>query len=420
MDASFATWVLRRRIKQLGDKFDWGGFTANPKVTLAMVQANMDKPWNWACFGHFGLSYEVNDIPLEFYLTNGRKALLLGDVCIKYNRKVHIEHLIQFDGTDDDWYDFSSNPNFRFQNVLDYPDKSWDWEMISCHPNVTFDDIRSHIDLPWNWKSMSKNVNIRFEHVMAFPEKAWDWHNLSKNSGISVDDIVRTKDTHQWDWKAVSVNPTLKLHHVVENATRPWAWEMVVRHHAITLQDILAHDDLPWGSNGWYSVRYDINYNPNLTLEDIIKHPKLACKSPVCPDDVTYVEWQTCFMWQKKNFDINWILAFPKALLWNQYPASWQAGITWEDVKTHKNAGWCLRGLSMNPNVPIKSMFARKNKAWDWRAICKRADFLKPLDAHEAQLYFVTKKICRQLYESFTNPEYAMCRRRLTREFEKL
>jgi hypothetical protein len=62
MDASFATWVLRRRIKQLGDKFDWGGFTANPKVTLAMVRANMDKPWNWACFGHFSLSYEVNDI----------------------------------------------------------------------------------------------------------------------------------------------------------------------------------------------------------------------------------------------------------------------------------------------------------------------------------------------------------------------
>ena len=439
MDNDFRSWALQRRIKQLDDKFDWSGFTRNPKVTLKLLQANMDKPWNWALFGNNILSTVITDVPLEFYLTNGQKALdgefgivhsnfaryhqngfHIGDIAVRYNRKVHVEHLVKFHGTDADWFDFSENPNFQFQNVLDYPDKCWNWAMISCHPNVTFDHIQLHKDVPWDWTSVSKNVNIRLEHVMAFLEQTWDWSSLSKNAGISVDDIVRTKDDLPWKWNFVSGNPTLKLHHVLENPSLPWSWEILVGHRAITIKDIMAHDDLPWGSNGWYGVRYAINYNPNLTLEDIKAHPKLVCKSPVCPEKVSYAEWQECFMYEKNTFNIDWILMFPKVLGCYKFPASRHPNITWKDVKKYNKVGWCLKGLSMNPNIPIKSILARKKLKWDWRAVCERDDFLDPLDAQEVRRYFATKKICNQLYESFTNPAYLMCRQRLQKEFYKL
>jgi hypothetical protein len=437
MDADFKSWVLQRRIKQLGDKFDWSGFTGNPDVTLKLVKENMDKPWNWALFGNHILSTVVTDVPLEFYLTNGRKALAgefgvvnfsfakyhqkgfhLGHIGVRYNRKVHVEHLIKFKGTPHDWCAFSENPNFEFKHVLDYPDKCWNWEKISCHPNVTFDHIQSHMNLPWNWDAVSQNTNIRLEHVMAFPALSWCWDNLSRH--IAVDDIIQTKKQLPWNWAFVSLNPTLKLHHVVENATLSWSWQVLVKHRAISVADIMAHDDLPWGSNAWYNVRYDINYNPNLTLADIMAHPTLVCRSPATPDKVSYAEWQECFMCEKKAFSMEWILMFPRAFFWYKYPASRHPGIKWEDVKKYHTLDWCLRGLSMNPSVPMRSILARKHLAWDWRAVCERGDFLDPLDAHEARAYLATKKICQQLYESFTNPAYLMCRRRLKKELESL
>jgi hypothetical protein len=396
----------------------------------------MDKPWNWALFGTHILSTVTTDVPLSFYLDNGRKALAgeLGSVhpgfakfhkkgfhlhhCnVAHNTKVTINHLVQYNGSRKDWYDFGQNPNFTLQNVLDHRDKFWNWQMISCHPNVTFDDIQNHPDLPWDWQAVSANINISIAHIMAFPEQEWDWQNLSQNRNISVDDIMQTKDSLPWKWEYVSLNPTLTLEHIVRNQSLPWCWKALVRHPSITFKDIIAHDHLPWGSSGLYTVRYDINHNPNITLEDIRAHRRLACKGP---EYETYAEWHACFMWEKKNFNIDWILMFPETLKWYPYPVSKHPGITWEDVKKHSKLPWCHKGLSANPNVPLKSILARKNLSWDWQVICERADFLDPLDVAEARRYFALKKICSQLYESYTNPTYKMCRTRLMKEFRCL
>ena len=427
MDSDFNSWVLERRIQQLGETFSWNGFTMNPKVNLKMVQANLDKPWHWALFKN-----NINsDIPLEFYLEQGQKESInksfwlthkngfnLSHLGIKYNTKIKIEHMLQYERTPGDWYNFSSNPNFQFQYVLDYPNllDYWDWDAISEHQNVTLDMIVEHIDFPWKWKIISENKNIYFEHIQHYPNLPWDWKKLSKHPNILIEDILKTEDDFPWDWDGVSMNPNLKLKHVLAIPQYPWCWISLVKHPNITFKDILKNDHLPWGSKGNFAVRFGINFNPNLTLEDIKKNPLIEYRKQDCK--ISYIYWQQYTMVYNKNFNINWILHFPKILQLNSLETSKNIGITWDDVQKHKHFNWNYVGLSGNPNVSIKNILSRRDIYWDWFIICARPDFLDPLDEQETREYFASKKICRTIFECFTNPEYEMCRRRLQKEFK--
>lgn len=73
-------------------------------------------------------------------------------------------------------------------------------------------------------------------------------------------------------------------------------------------------------------------------------------------------------------------------------PLSRHSGIKWEDVKKYPKLLWCYHGLSMNPNVPMSSILARTDLKWNWMEVCKRPDFLYPINEHEARKYFATKK----------------------------
>ena len=432
MDADFKSWVLKRRIAQLGNKFDWDGFTSNPKVNLKLVQENMDKPWNWALFATCFLGdivrgiplsqYDiVTDVPVDFCIENGRNALkgklianekffayhkakgfTLRDVDIKHNRKVNIEHMIKYKTSQTDWYDFSSNHNCTFQIVLDYPDKNWDWQVLS--EKIDFVHIKNHMNLPWIWSHVSNNNKVCIQDVIDMQHMPWEFKMLSKF--INFDDILAHKDLFAWDWKFASWNLTLRLEHIINNSDLPWDWLALVEHKCVTFQDILKYDHLPWGSKGSFAVRYNINDNPNTTLEDMNHHPNF--------------KWQSCFMWKKKAFDINWILRYPASLHFNKFPASRHSGIKWKDVQTYPHLPWCYRGLSVNYNVPIISILARTHLDWDWDEVCKRHDFLDPYNEHEARKYLAIKKICNQIYESFTNPAYLMCKKRLSKEFAGL
>lgn len=446
MEYDFKAWVLRRRIAQIGDNFNWDAFTRNPRVDLKLVQENMDKPWNWALFGTCFIQdvlyepldksklTEITDVTVDFCIENGRHALgnrlatvnkkfiqihkskgfTLKHLGIKYNRKVTIEHMLKYKTSHKDWYDFSSNPNCQFINILQYPDKSWDWQTLS--QRIPFSDIKTRLDFPWIWTLISSNKSVTIQDIIEFHHMPWDFKRLSII--INAEDMLNHPE-FAWNWAFASLNPTVTLEHILKYRDLEWDWEALIKNEHVTFEDILKHDDLPWGSNASYAVRYAINKNPNLTLMDITEHPMIPYKE-CFQNNTEYMRWQSCFMWEKKAFDINWILLHPQALIFNQYPASRHAGIKWQDVKKYSQLPWCYRGLSMNPNIPLISILARSHLRWDWHEICRRIDFLEPLNEHEARKYLATRKICNQIMQSFTNPEYLMCRKRLAKEFSGL
>ena len=135
----------------------------NPNITWEIIQANLDKPWDW------------------------------------------------------NW--ISDNPNITWEIIQQNPDKPWDWSMISQNPNITWEIIQQNPDKSWNWDWMACNPNITWEFIQANPDKPWDGYGISKNK-MELDKqrwINKRRLEHikalqiQRHWRNCSCNPEFKL-----------------------------------------------------------------------------------------------------------------------------------------------------------------------------------------------------------------
>lgn len=400
MEISFRTWLFERRLEQFGDKIDWIGLSCNRSITKEIVKRHQGK-WVWyllACAPKVPYDFILENYPFN----NDNKHYALWQ-----SRTITVEHLVKWNATSLQWENFSGNRNFQFQNVLDYPDKAWNWCKISQHPNVTPKHIIDNPDLPWKWDFVSQNENITLEFVMSMLDKKWYWKLLSCHTKITIEEIISNLQ-FPWDWKFVSQNPNIRIKHIVDNPTLPWEWSKLVQHDKIKVSDIFEHNELPWGvSQASYDVLYNISFNPNLTLEDIEAHPE--------------IDWSDNFLpGRMLNFNMKWIETFPRVLALYSHQCSSHKNITWQDIKRHNKLAWDPDGLSSNPNIKIKSIYKRMKCGWNWKNVCMRKDFLEPMDDHEIMLYLATKKICNQIFKSWTDPSYKMCSKRLERELQDM
>lgn len=402
MDTSFASWIFEQRLAQFGDKIDWEGLSMNPMITMDIVRRHMDKPWVWNMLAFS--PYIPYDFILSKYPFGGENK----HSGIWQSTTITIDHLVKGNATDYEWYNFSHNPKFVIDNAINHPDKNWDWTYISYHCNVTPKHITMYPSLPWEWKYVSKNPNITLDFVRSNPDKPWHWKSLSCHKNISMEEIIASKDEFPWNWEYVSLNPNLQLEHIIKHSTLPWYWANLLKHQNITLADIKKHDDLPWGlSHAHHTLLYQLNFNPNITLEDMTGHPK--------------VDWQANFMVEKTQFNIHWVLRFPRTVYWYAHRASQHKNITWDDIKRHANLPWEWKYVSKNPNIMIDTIYHSKdNYKWNWREICQRPDFLEPANKEELRMFKAAKTICDQVFESMTNPSYKMCRSRINKDFVSL
>jgi hypothetical protein len=112
-------------VSHLDKKWNWGGISKNPNITMEDIDSYPDLPW--------------------------------------------------------DWQEISKNPNLTMEDIDSYPDLPWDWQEISRNPNLTMEFIDSHPTVTWDWSLVSMNLNITMEDIDSHPDKDLNWSEISNN-----------------------------------------------------------------------------------------------------------------------------------------------------------------------------------------------------------------------------------------------
>ena len=178
-------------IKYPDKPWDWEQISANPNLTLDLIDAHPDKPWYW-----YWISLNPN-CTMDFIDAHPDKPW--------------------------SWESISQNPNLTLDFIDAHPDKPWDWRWISENPNFTLDFIDAHPDKPWDWEWISGNPNLTMDFIDAHPDKPWDWEKISQNKfGWKEDNTIRYYKKRQ----TKTIRQTLKLkEELIATAWHPRRYE---------------------------------------------------------------------------------------------------------------------------------------------------------------------------------------------------
>lgn len=163
-----------------GSNFHWDRLSRHEKVTMEMILAHPELPWNW--------------------------------------------RLVQ------------CNPNLTLDFVLAHPEIEWMWETLSAHKSIQFEEhIITHPELPWDWNFVSVNPNVTMEHYTKYPDVNWDLDAMlycqnermmnKVYASLTLDQVMGNKDM-DWDWMKISrSSPLARFDVVADNPDLPWVYE---------------------------------------------------------------------------------------------------------------------------------------------------------------------------------------------------
>ena len=67
------------------------------------------------------------------------------------------------------WRTLSINPNLTWEFIEANLDKDWNWERLSENDSLTWDIVRANLYKPWDWQYLSRNPMIK--HKKTFIEE---------------------------------------------------------------------------------------------------------------------------------------------------------------------------------------------------------------------------------------------------------
>ncbi len=231
-------------------------------------------------------------------------------------------------------YQFSKNPNFTYQNLLNYKNKILDWSHISSSKILNINFIRENLDKNWNWfnlsenqyllnfetyiqnqdlpwllngitqnknfsfeqlKSINQNIsyslysnneNINWDLLIEDPYQEWEWEFLSKNKSLDWK-IIKDNFDYPWSWYELSKNPNIKLEIIFENKDLPWVWEEVSKHPKLDPNLVLDNLDISWNPIGL--IFNDMKYSKNKYISNKLKKycTNILTKTKL-PEDIIY------------------------------------------------------------------------------------------------------------------------------------
>ena len=120
---------MLKRVKCVEFKWNWKNLSYNNNLTWKVVEANLDKEWDW-----YGLSR---------------------------NEKVATWEIVEAN-----------------------PDKHWNWFGLSENPSVTWDIVLNNPGRPWVYRGLSINPCVTWHIVQAYPDKPWDWDGVEQLLGF--------------------------------------------------------------------------------------------------------------------------------------------------------------------------------------------------------------------------------------------
>jgi hypothetical protein len=164
---------------------------------------------------------------------------------------------------------------------------------------------------------------------------------------------------------------------VLNNPHKLWNWEEICWNPNLTWNDVKNNPNKPWN---WDTL----SYHPDITWDIIQENPKYP--------------WNFVYICRNPNISLEIIQANSDKLN-DYYMISCNPSVSWEMLKV----------------LVIKS----KDKNLNFDYLSLNFDLYK-IAPHVIRRYFAAKSILRYWKNAICNPEYAICKKRLLREFSEL
>jgi len=228
------------------------------------------------------------------------------------------------------------------QLLAKYPNEKWNWFQISSNPHISWDFIFDHPGKPWCWFNLVLNKITTSKMIKD------QWNRMEQNEKWLRENML----PYKWQiypqisyWSGVVYNPNITLDLILKNAKRlsKADWNYVSYKFTITLDVLEKHPLKPWNWN-------TLSGKSIFTMEDI---EKTLVKFP----------WDFQGISRNPNLTIEMIRKFYKKK-WSWTTISQNPGITMDMVENNSDLPWERYGLSSNPNLTIDYI---KSHPVSWR-----------------------------------------------------
>lgn len=187
--------------------------------------------------------------------------------------------------------------------------------------------------------------------------------------------IDANPDDPRWEWEWVSSNPYISSAFIERYIHKLRHFARLSAHPNLTWDIVRAHPDKPWEF-------YHLTIHPNISWDIIRENPTLP---------------------------------------WYYGLLGMSPKITWDIIVSSPDIPWDYQYVSQNPHITRAIVEAYPEKPWNWIQLLQaHPDFFDPTPEEEVAFYrevFAARRIWRAWFRANTNPAFAVCRRRLLREY---
>lgn len=356
------------------------------------------------------------------------------------------------------------NPGFPFIS----------WNLISSNMNISLDDIEANPQFPWDYTRISGRKDCTLEFVRRHPDKNWDYNVLGENEYM-WDDIQ--ENPQKYNPMSVLHNKRVTLEYIEANMNvyveDDFALRFIASMSVVTLEFIEKYFH--------HFMIYWLAGNPNITIDFVFKHDLnmsivFMCDFSLLNPSVTPelvksnsdIPWDWYTLSKRPNFSPKENPEFPWN--WNTYalnlnfnienvPENCLKDLNWN--KLSRNLDICSKDqlnkysfyinwgeMTKNPHITMDFVFNHPEFPWWYDDLplnpnCTFAVLMKyPAERLIDNLYRICKSSLKVDKTNFinmqykrhlaayrvqqhwnlvrTDPNYAICRKKLTMDFEYL
>lgn len=290
-----------------------------------------------------------------------------------------------------------------------------------------------------NMKQLSMCVNITIDFIKEYSQLDWEWTYISvcvitNMNKITLDQVLAAKHL-PWDWPIIGMDINATCDHIVFNSEIPWddltkvclfpencgpLDESYIRaisaHKTFDLQYFLDHDEYEW------DCEYISQFNKNVDF--ILESPRLLRIGSLS---------------KNKNLQIRHVLKYPD-LAWNWDMLT--VSMPFNDICANPQLPWNPSQFVFNNTVLVDCQqvlenwipqlcadvvfdythdFPKSFPSLSWNYLSGNACLLHITDEDLICAILernAVKRIWRAFHRAITDPRYALCRKRLMREFK--
>jgi hypothetical protein len=354
------------------------------------------------------------------------------------------------------------NPDFPFL----------DWSILTHNEHISLKDIDDNPHFPWDYETMSYRVDLTFEFVKKHSDKNWNYMKLSEQGDL-WEDI--NKNAQNYCVYAATHNPRITLEFIERHldlyVEAEWYLNYIAGMRMVTLEFIEKHIGIFKTAN--------IGKNPNVTLEFIQKHKinltdemicsfsefnpsvspelvknnphvlwswsKLSARENFCPRENPEFpwDWRGYTMNPKFKFEnvpeehldkLNWytisnmhkltieqLNKYTRYIEWLHFTRN--PHVTMKFVSEHPEFPWVYENLPDNDNCTLEILNRykhRDNLMQQYRVFTKSLAVDKEaFIEREYRRHLAAYRIQQRWNLARTDPNYALCRKKLERDFDE-